>query len=178
MEGVFDLAVYKAWLKKLGICRGVTLLDSGGYSKIQFATNAKILRSKAVRTNVFAVVDGDTRKKGDYSAIKNALNIPDSDILELEQDNLECLLASVSAVAAAFPKVRVDEQAFAVAPSELKSALRRVLRTVDGYTQENAVKIAAYVSPPTHWAEFFTRIDAQDRDQNLKSASPDVPLKS
>ena len=178
VEGVFDLAVYKAWLKRLNICGGVTLLDSGGYSKIQFATNAKILRSKAVRTRVFSVVDGDTRKKGDYSAIKNALNISETDILELEQDNLERLLASVAAIAAAFPKMQVDEQAFAVAPSELKSTLSRVLRTVGGYTQENAVKIAAYVSPPTRWTEFFTRIDAQDKGQNVKPSSDDVPRKS
>src|SRR5436190_5089811 len=72
VEGVFDRAVFKTWLDGLNLCNGVSLLDSGGYSKIQFATNAKILRSKAVRTKVFAVVDGDTRKKGDYSAIKNA----------------------------------------------------------------------------------------------------------
>jgi hypothetical protein len=156
----------------------VTLLDSGGYSKIQFATNAKILRSKVVRTRVFSVVDGDTRKKGDYSAIKNALNISETDILELEQDNLECLLASVAAIAAAFPKVQVDEQAFAVAPSELKATLSRVLRTVGGYTQENAVKIAASVSPPTLWTEFFTRINAQDKGENVKPSSDDVPRKS
>jgi len=171
VEGVFDLAVFKAWLDELKICRDVSLLDSGGYSKIQFGTNAKILRSKAVRTRVFAVVDGDTREKGDYSAIKNALKIPESDILELEQENLECLLASPAAITAAFPKVHVEEKAFDVPASELKAALNLVLRSVGGYSEDNAVKLAAQVSPPERWKEFFSRVDIFDKRVTAKSVT-------
>jgi hypothetical protein len=150
-------------LNGLNLCNGVSLLDSGGYSKIQFATNAKILRSKAVRTRVFAVVDGDTRKKGDYAAIKNALNIAESDILELEEDNLECLLASPDALKQAFPKLHFDEKALGVPADELKVALNRVLEGVGGYSEDSAARIAAYISPPKKWREFFKRVDDCDK---------------
>jgi predicted ATP-dependent endonuclease of OLD family len=167
VEGAFDAAVFKAWLDSIGICRGVTLLDSEGYAKIQFATNAKILRRKAVRARAFAVVDGDTRRKGDYSGIKNALNINESDILELKQDNLECLLACPSAIAKAFPKFPIDEKTFEVPSNEMKSTLNRVLRNVGGYTIENAVKIAAHVSPPNGWIEFFRNVQTVDESTTV-----------
>ncbi len=166
VEGSFDVAVFQTWLDSLAICRGVPLIDSGGYSKIQFLTNAKILRSKVVRTSVFAVVDGDTRKRGDYQTVKNALSIPKENLLQLEADNLECTLASPAALRRAFPEIEFDEELLKAEPAELKSVFNGILKTVGGYTVGNAAKIAAYVDPPEKWKSFFQTVDAQDRGEN------------
>lgn len=162
VEGPFDVAVFRAWLDAAGICKTVHLIDSGGYSKIQFLANAKILRSRVVRTNVFAVVDGDTRRKGDYVAIKHALEIDDVRIFELATDNLEGILARADAIRAAFGSLTFEDGAIAAEPRELKSALNRVLRPVGGYTEENAAKIAAKIEPPAEWKKFFESVEAED----------------
>jgi len=70
----------------------LSIINSEGYSKLPFYANAKILRNKAVRIRTYAIVDGDTRQKGDYNRIKNALNYDtDNRILQIEELNLSLI---------------------------------------------------------------------------------------
>ena len=168
VEGIFDESVFRTWLAKLEFCDRVALIESGGYSNIQFATNAKILRRQAVKVNVFAVVDGDSRRRGDYSQVKAALGIPADRLLELDEDNLEAILAVPTAILAAFPSIGKTEQEIAEllesakAEENLKGGVKKLLHPVEGYTKENAAAIAAHIEPPHKFVEFFTKVNELD----------------
>ncbi len=171
VEGEYDEAVYNHWLAKYGISSSdgrEVLIDAQGYSKIQFFANARILSRKVVKVAVYAVFDGDTREKGDYKQAVTRLGLGDDQVLELKARNLDSLLSKGEAIKAAFPSiaetsVEIDAEFTAVGDNEdrLKGALKRVLRTVGGYTAKNAVAIAEHLEPPAEWLNFFRRILAK-----------------
>ena len=101
--------------------------------------------------------------------IRNRLNIHGTHVLELEEDNLECLLASSPAILKAFPdsKIQPDEleAKLRVSPADLKAVLNSVLREWGGYTEGNAVKVAEHIKPPEKWTSFFKNVDVKDRGE-------------
>ncbi len=169
VEGTYDEAAFRIWLNARDLCARVKIVDSGGYSNIQFFANAKILRSKAVRVAVFAVVDGDTRAKGDYTQIKNALDVPKDHLFELNKPSLEHYLANSAGILAAFgTKIgrtaeQLDSEFSDKSGDELKAVLTRVLRPVGGYTRDTAAQIASHVEPPGDLIAFFGKVDAADK---------------
>lgn len=167
VEGIFDESVFPIWFKRQAICGRVLLIESGGYSNIQFFANAELLQRQAMKPDVFAIVDGDTRAKGDYRKVKNALGIPEDQIFELQQLSLEAYMADVEAIRKAFPAIE-SSNADIIAEldkktgDELKRALNRVLREVGGYTPRTAALIAEHVAPPQDLMNFFEKIQACD----------------
>ena len=120
---------------------------------------------KVITVETYAVFDGDTREKGDYTQAVRRLNLKPDHILELKARNLESLLADGSAIKSAFPMLHatqaeiIDELAIVKdAEDLLKGALRRILRPVGGYTAENAVAISNHINPPNEWLGFFKRL--------------------
>ena len=169
VEGVFDEAVFDVWRRKCALALRAKLIPSDGYSNIQFFANADILHRKAVRVEIFAVVDGDTRAKGDYEKVKRALDIPATNICELQKSSLESYLAHAKALIGAFgSKLNKSESEVSAELSgkegtELKNSLNRLMRPVGGYTTENATRVAEHIDPPKELLEFFGKIDASDK---------------
>ena len=166
VEGKFDERAFEVWLQQKGLT--ASIIDSGGYSNVQFYANAKILQRRAVRVEKFAVFDGDTRKKGDAKQAIKLLNLDADHVLELDEDNLEVILAQARAIVVAFPALKqpqpeIERLLAGVAPSDLKGALGSILRTVGGYTVENAGLLAAQIDPPAKWLAFFAKVDAQEQ---------------
>jgi predicted ATPase len=167
VEGKFDEAVYSAWLGRLRFHS--SLIDAGGYSNVQFYANARILRRQAVRVEKFAVFDGDTIRKGDAKQAKQLLNLDVDHVLELDELNLEQMLAQPAAIKKAFSTLGQSEQDVARAlegksPADLKSALNSVLRTVGGYNVNNVAILATCVDPPEKWIKFFQQVDNRERE--------------
>jgi predicted ATPase len=167
VEGIFDESVLPVWFKREGTCKRVLVIESGGYSNIQFFANAEIMQKQAAKPEIFALVDGDTRQKGDYKKIKNALNIPDDHIFELPCLSLESYLADVEAIRKTFPAItmtnaEISSQFQGKTGDDLKRALQRVLREVGGYTPRTAALIAEHVAPPEELKVFFEKIEASD----------------
>lgn len=166
VEGKFDRAVFKTWLEMHRL--RCTLIDSGGYSNVQFYANAKILQRQAVRVERFAVFDGDTEAKGDANQAIRLLNISHESVLKLNVSNLECILADAAAIASAFPQLQqsaaeLTQKIDLSSPITLKRQLDAILRPVGGYTEANAAMLATKITPPHNWLEFFARVDARER---------------
>ena len=167
VEGIFDEGVFPVWFKRENICKRVLVIESGGYSNIQFFANAELIQRQAVKPDIFAIVDGDTRQKGDYQKIKNALHIPDNQILELTHPSLESYLADVDAIRKAFPAITTSNDEIATeldgkTGDDLKRALQRVLREVGGYTPRTAALVAEHVTLPQELKLFFEKIEIAD----------------
>src|SRR5438477_565126 len=133
VEGKFDEKVYAVWMKRYDLRS--SLIESGGYSNVQFYANAKILQRRAIRVEKFAVFDGDTVVRGDAKQAKKLLNLNEDHVLELDEANLEQILAQPKALLDSFPSLHQSEQALkavlnGVAPASLKAALDSILRTV------------------------------------------------
>lgn len=167
VEGKFDEKAYSVWLKRLGLRS--SLIDSGGYSNVQFYANARILQRQAVRVEKFAVFDGDTGQKGDAKQAKKLLNLDRDHVLELDEANLEQMLAQAASIKRAFPGLTQSEEDVAAAlkgknPEDLKVILHSLLRTVGGYTVDNVAILATHVDPPKKWADFFQRVDKRENE--------------
>ena len=166
VEGKFDEKVYTVWMKRYELRS--SLIESGGYSNIQFYANAKILQRQAVRLEKFAVFDGDTVTRGDAKQAKKLLNLDENHVLDLDEANLEQILAQPGALVESFPSLHQSEEDIKAGFSEvdrrsLKAALDSVLRTVGGYTADNAARLATFVDPPKKWVDFFRKVDALER---------------
>jgi hypothetical protein len=113
-----------------------------------------------LKPEAYAVVDGDTRNRGDYRKIKNALCVANDHILELPELNLEAYVADITAIRQAFPTItasntEISEHLRDKSGIELKRSLNRVLCEVGGY----AALIAANVPTPQTLLEFLKKID-------------------
>ncbi len=170
VEGEIDEALCDEWRKQHYANLSIAVINSEGYSKLPFYANAKILRNKAVRIKTYAIVDGDTRAKGDFNRIKNALeHNSDDDILQIDETNIEEFLKSRSQeIVQAFPRLtveKIDESLEGIADDDLKNAFRKLLRDEGGYNAETIRKLAPFVSPPTYWTSFFDKIATQSGDK-------------
>jgi predicted ATP-dependent endonuclease of OLD family len=165
VEGESDEALCDVWRTQYYPKLSVAVINSEGYSKLPFYANAKILRNKAVRIKTFAIVDGDTRAKGDFNRIRNALEYKsDDDILQIDETNIEEFLKlHALGIHQAFPSLseeQVNDSLQGIDGDGLKDALKKLLRGVGGYNGDTIRKVAPFIKPPTYWLRFFDKIAA------------------
>jgi hypothetical protein len=100
-------SIFEGWAKQVGLDGRVQFVGAEGWNNMNYFANAKIIRSRRVRTQVFVIFDGDTERGPRSRKIKERLvtelELPEDHILTLAQSEVEGYLLSPKPILAAFP---------------------------------------------------------------------------
>jgi len=155
VEGDDDVKIFTALATSFGkdIESRIGFIDSEGWNSMAYYANARVLKSRNIKVQVFAIFDGDTDKEEKYKKIKErltaTLKLEGNHIITLNKNSIEAYLLVPPAIARAFPNIRLSEEEIANMISQnsekknKKEVLKLVLRRggIDFYDGEMGAKI-------------------------------------
>lgn len=115
VEGDDDVKIFKNILKQVSKTTDVIVgfVDSEGWNSMAYYANARILKSRKVKVNIFALFDGDTESNEKYKKIKERLikdlEIEQERIITLQKTSIESYLLVPSSIKRAFPLIHLSE---------------------------------------------------------------------
>jgi putative ATP-dependent endonuclease of OLD family len=155
VEGADDVKIFTALATSFGkdIESRVGFIDSEGWNSMAYYANARVLKSRIINVQVFAIFDGDIDKEEKYKKIKErlttTLKLKEGHVVTLEKHSIEAYLLVPSAIVRAFPNIRLSEEEISHIISQCsekknkKEVLKLVLRRggIDFYDGEMGAKI-------------------------------------
>jgi len=116
VEGEDDVKIFKSI--SLALSKNshlnVGFIDAEGWHSMAYYVNAKVLKSKNIKVNIFAVFDGDTeleeKQKKTKDRLIKELSIDESHIITLKENSIEGYLLVSSAIKRAFPQINLSEK--------------------------------------------------------------------
>jgi hypothetical protein len=156
VEGDDDVKILRALSKQFLKMHdfAVGFLDSEGWNNMAYYANARVLKSRRLKVEVFAVFDGDTESDEKHKKIKerliSELKIRDDHITTLKRSSIESYLLVPNAIRRAFPLIRLSEDEIASfiqkdeSKKNKKEVLDQLLRRgeIGPYTGELGAQIA------------------------------------
>ena len=169
VEGVADVAVFRAIFPKLSSGLKALFLDTEGWTNMQYYANAKILESQKVQVPVFAIFDGDTENKPRNEKVKAALlsrlHIASDHIVTLTKNSIEDYLLVPRAIKRGIPRLTATEEDIAefITANSARKTKKKVLD--DMFRQYGETKYRESV----HAGQIADAIDKSDIDAELRN---------
>jgi predicted ATPase len=116
VEGDDDVKIFKSISLALSknSHTNVGFIDAEGWRSMAYYVNARVLRSKNIKVNIFAIFDGDTELGEKQNKIKERLikelSIDENHIMTLKQNSIEGYLLVPPAIKRAFPQFKLSEK--------------------------------------------------------------------
>jgi len=156
VEGADDVKIFQTLSRRFAKSSDIItgFIDSEGWNNMAYYANARILKSRQVKLDVFAVFDGDTEKEERNKKIRDRLNkelkLKEDCIITLEKSSIEAYLLVPSAIKRAFPQIRLSEEEISdfITRNEQKKNRKQVLEQllkrggIDTYSGEIGSQIA------------------------------------
>jgi len=156
VEGADDVKIFQTLSRRFAKGSDIItgFIDSEGWNNMAYYANARVLKSRQVKLDVFAVFDGDTEKEERNKKIRDRLNkelrLKEDHIITLEKSSIEAYLLVPSAIKRAFPQIRLSEEEISefIIRSEQKKNKKQVLEQllrrggIDTYSGEIGSQIA------------------------------------
>lgn len=156
VEGDDDVKIFKAiskqFIKSTDLV--VEFVNSEGWNSMAYYANARVLKSRKVKVDIFAVFDGDTEADEKNKKIKERLisdlKIEQDHIITLKKHSIESYLLIPSTIKRALPLIRLSEEEIDVffkqneSKKNKKEVLDSLLRRggIGSYTGELGAQIA------------------------------------
>ena len=156
VEGADDVKIFKALARQFAKNTAVIVgyIDSEGWNSMAYYANARILKSRRLKIDVFAIFDGDTEKeernKKTKERLVSDLEVKEDRVITLQRSCIEAYLLVPSAIKRAFPQIGLSEQEIAefIKRNEEKKNKKQVLDLllkrggIDTYNGEIGAQIA------------------------------------
>lgn len=135
VEGDDDVKIFQTLTRRFVKNTDIVLgfIDSEGWNSMAYYVNARVLKTRKVKIDAFAIFDGDTEKEARNKKIKERL-LKDLDLKEehsvtLKRDSIEAYLLVPKAIKRAFPQIRLSEEEIEdfIARNEQKKNKKEVL---------------------------------------------------
>lgn len=180
VEGEADAAVYRLFKEKIFDAYKeqqprrpplVSFIPVDGWTKMTFTISVRILKSKYVRTNAFAIVDGDTKKQTrSFKKIKNAFEtvFGHKSFLVLKEQCLETIFLNEPEVLAGV--LGEDVQLLMVRIQRLRSAGTKDKDIIRQFVREHKDLLGSdiyHTATAVRFAEHFTVEQIPDRVKKL-----------
>jgi len=155
VEGFADVKIYNSLARRLlrDIDKTIGFIDAEGWNSMAYYANARVLKSRRINVEVFAIFDGDTEREEKNKKIKERLlkelNLGESRVYTLEKNSIEAYLLVPAAIKRAFPQIRLSELEIAtfIRNNEQKQNKKEVLHLllkrggIDAYDGEVGAQI-------------------------------------
>lgn len=138
VEGQSDVKIFHTFARRFAKNTDMILgfIDSEGWNNMAYYANARVLKSRKVKFDVFAIFDGDTEREEKNKEIKKRLieelKLAEDHIVTLQKSSIEAYLLVPAAIKRAFPQIRlsVDEIADFIKKNEQKKNKKEVLESL------------------------------------------------
>lgn len=155
VEGADDVKIFTALARRIGTGSefSVGFIDSEGWNSMAYYANARVLKSRRIKVEVYAIFDGDTEKEERNRKIKerlvSTLHLKGDHVITLKRNSIEAYLLIPTAIKRAFPHIRLSMEEISAFISEnaqkknKKEVLRLVLKRggIDSYNGEIGAQI-------------------------------------
>lgn len=155
VEGADDVKIFTALARRISkdAEKSVGFIDSEGWNSMAYYANARVLKSRRTKVEVFTIFDGDTEKEERNRKIKErlvtTLPLKEDHIITLEKNSIEAYLLVPTAIKRAFPHIRlsIKEISDFISENEKKKNKKEVLRGllkiggIDSYNGEIGAQI-------------------------------------
>lgn len=181
VEGITDAAVFRIFMEKIEAHENlskrpiITFIPVDGWTKMAFTISVKILKSKFVRTNAYAIVDGDTvSQTKSFNKIQNSFEsvFGHKSFLRLKDECLESIFLKYPSHIANVLKIK--EKIVINKIKELKKFAKKdkeILKEIlSEYIQQNKIDKGKFVYSSliaSNIARKFEYEDIPDRIQKL-----------
>jgi predicted ATPase len=164
VEGQQDVKIFQTFARRLAKNTDVLLgfLDAEGWNNMSYYANARVLKSRKIKFDVFAIFDGDTEKEEKRKEIKKRLveelKLSEDHIITLKKSSIEAYLLVPAGIKRAFPQIRlsVEEIADFIKKNDQKKNKKELLESL---LKRGGIN--------THDAEIIARIAEALRDNEI-----------